>query len=169
MKILIPIDGSDCSKAAVKSVAKRAWEDGTEVRVYSVLEPLESLVDPGLVLCESKIVDELKEIQLDCTREARVLLEGNLPNCQVTVFFGTGNVKQQVLGMVEKWRPDLIVMGSHGRRGFERFLVGSVCEAVAEHCSCPIEIVKLLPKPAEGGEGGETKNTVSHKAQILMK
>lgn len=165
MKILIPIDGSDCSKAAVEAVASFAWEDNTEIRVYSVLEPISSMIDPSLVLYESKIIDELKEIQLDCSNEARARLQQNLPNCNVSASFGTGRVKDEIIEMAREWKPDLIVMGSHGRRGFEKFLLGSVAEAVVAHSPCSVEIVKL-PVP-EQEKTVETQTTRS--AQVLMK
>jgi nucleotide-binding universal stress UspA family protein len=43
------------------------------------------------------------------------------------------------------WNADLIVMGSHGRRGLDRLLLGSVAEAVMRHASCSVEIVRLPP------------------------
>jgi nucleotide-binding universal stress UspA family protein len=54
-----------------------------------------------------------------------------------------GDAKSAILDDAKSWGADLIVMGSHGRRGLERFLVGSVSEAVLRHAHCSVEIVRL--------------------------
>ncbi|MGZ4896245.1 MAG: universal stress protein [Candidatus Angelobacter sp.] len=43
----------------------------------------------------------------------------------------------------DEWRPDLIMVGSHGRRGLDRFLLGSVSDAVARHAHCSVWIVRI--------------------------
>ncbi|HTZ49653.1 MAG TPA: universal stress protein, partial [Verrucomicrobiae bacterium] len=43
----------------------------------------------------------------------------------------------------EDWKADLIVMGSHGRRGFDRLILGSVSESVALHATCSVELVRI--------------------------
>jgi nucleotide-binding universal stress UspA family protein len=47
-----------------------------------------------------------------------------------------------ILGMADLWGADLIVVGSHGRRGVDRYLMGSVSEAVALHAHCSVEVVR---------------------------
>jgi nucleotide-binding universal stress UspA family protein len=51
-----------------------------------------------------------------------------------------------ILGMADGWSADLIVMGSHGRRGFDRYVMGSVSEAVALHAHCSVEVVRATQK-----------------------
>ena len=53
-----------------------------------------------------------------------------------------GNVKAELIDLAEKWGADLIVMGSHGRTGFDRFLLGSVAEEILRQSPCSVEIVK---------------------------
>jgi nucleotide-binding universal stress UspA family protein len=47
-----------------------------------------------------------------------------------------------ILDTAKKWGADLIVLGSHGRRGLDRFLLGSVSEAVAIHAACSVQVVR---------------------------
>ncbi len=54
-----------------------------------------------------------------------------------------GDPKMVILDCATEWRADLIVVGSHGRKGVTRFLLGSVSEAVARHAYCSVEIVRL--------------------------
>jgi nucleotide-binding universal stress UspA family protein len=58
-----------------------------------------------------------------------------------------GHPKQVLLDEAEKWGADLIVVGSHGRRGLDRFLLGSVSQAVALHARCSVEIVRVPKRP----------------------
>jgi nucleotide-binding universal stress UspA family protein len=54
-----------------------------------------------------------------------------------------------LLDEAEKWRADLIVVGSHGRSGFDRFTMGSVSEAVALHVGCSVEVIRERNQSAE--------------------
>jgi len=47
-----------------------------------------------------------------------------------------------ILSSAELWQSDLVVMGSHGRRGFDRLVMGSVSESVAMHAHCSVEVVR---------------------------
>ena len=53
-----------------------------------------------------------------------------------------GDPRAFILDAAKTWAADLIVLGSHGRHGLERFLLGSVSEAVAVHAHCSVEIVR---------------------------
>ena len=55
--------------------------------------------------------------------------------------------KQIILDEAKQWGADLIVLGSHGHRGINRFLLGSISEAVAMHAECSVELIRPLPKP----------------------
>lgn len=57
-----------------------------------------------------------------------------------------GDPKSKILEVARDLRADLIVLGSHGRKGLEHFLMGSVSEAVAQHAHCSVEIVRILGK-----------------------
>ena len=56
-----------------------------------------------------------------------------------------GHAEEAILAAAREWQADLILLGSHGHRAWERFLLGSVSQAVAWHAHCSVEIVR--PKP----------------------
>jgi nucleotide-binding universal stress UspA family protein len=58
-----------------------------------------------------------------------------------------GDVRAEVIDAAAEWHADLIVIGSHGRKGMDRFLLGSVSEFVARHARCSVEIVRLPASP----------------------
>ena len=54
-----------------------------------------------------------------------------------------GDPKSKILDHATRWGADIIVLGSHGRKGFEHFLMGSVSESVVRHAPCSVEIVRI--------------------------
>jgi nucleotide-binding universal stress UspA family protein len=64
---------------------------------------------------------------------------------KVTAALETGDPKSKILDVAEEWHAGLIVLGSHGWKGLNRFLMGSVSDAVARHASCSVEIVRISP------------------------
>jgi nucleotide-binding universal stress UspA family protein len=64
----------------------------------------------------------------------------------VTSAVEEGDPKSTILDTARDWGADLIVLGSHGRKGLEHFLMGSVSEAVARHAGCSVEIVRIPSK-----------------------
>jgi nucleotide-binding universal stress UspA family protein len=53
-----------------------------------------------------------------------------------------GSARSAILDYASTWQPDLIVLGSHGRTGVHRFLLGSVSEAVVRHAPCSVQVVR---------------------------
>jgi nucleotide-binding universal stress UspA family protein len=144
MKILLAIDESEYSEAAVKMMVAQNSPSNTEVRVLHVVEP------PSLLLGrEMGAHDPEFEAVWNALREqAKALAEkttGILRNAgyKVTPALEEGDPKSKIIDVSAEWKADLIVLGSHGRKGLSRFLMGSVAESVARHASCSVEIVRL--------------------------
>jgi nucleotide-binding universal stress UspA family protein len=70
---------------------------------------------------------------------------GKAPGLEITTVIKNGHAKEVILDEAEKWGADLIVLGSHGYSGWQRFLLGSVSNAVATHAHCSVEIVRQKP------------------------
>lgn len=64
---------------------------------------------------------------------------------QVTTSVELGNPKSKIIEDAAEWHADLIVLGSHGQTGLERFLIGSVSDTVARHAHCSVQIVRIRP------------------------
>jgi nucleotide-binding universal stress UspA family protein len=58
-----------------------------------------------------------------------------------------GEPRGVILDTAKDWRADLIVVGSHGKRGLDRFLLGSVSESVAIHATCSVQVVRGRQHP----------------------
>ena len=62
---------------------------------------------------------------------------------QVTRAIEEGNPKVVIIDSAAEWAADLIILGSHGRKGLDRFLIGSVSEAVARQARCSVQIIRV--------------------------
>jgi nucleotide-binding universal stress UspA family protein len=122
--VLLATDGSETASIAAEALAERPWPEGSEFRLVTVEEPW--LVRPTSVIN-------------NITSAEQVLASAGL---KATAAVLSGNPKEVILEEAKKWNADLIVVGSHGRRGFKRLLLGSVSEAVAMNAHCSVVVVR---------------------------
>ena len=144
MRIVLAIDGSKFSEAAVQTVIEQARPKDTEIQILHVVEP------PSLLVAREmggydRALDavweaETKQAEALVTKVADRLRSKGL---KVTTTVEQGDPKSKIIDVASKWQADLIVLGSHGRKGLEHFLLGSVSEAVARHAPCSVEIVRI--------------------------
>jgi nucleotide-binding universal stress UspA family protein len=78
---------------------------------------------------------------------AKRIESANTSKLEITTEIVDGPAKNAILDRAERWGADLIMIGSHGYSGWQRFLLGSVSHAVATHAHCSVEIVRKR-KPA---------------------
>ncbi len=146
MRILLAVDGSTFSDAAIQTVIAQARPQDTEIRVLYVLEPQSLLVAREMGSYKSALdaawEAERKEAQALVRRTAELLQSKGL---KATAAVEEGDPKSKIVDSAKEWRTDLVVLGSHGRKGLDRFLMGSVSEAVVHHAPCSVEIVRINP------------------------
>jgi nucleotide-binding universal stress UspA family protein len=128
-RVLLATDGSETSIEAARAVAARPWPDASEFRIISVEEPW--------AIASSRV--KRKEPQEAISTAEEVLGSAGL---KVTGEVLSGKPKEVILEQAQQWAADLIVVGSHGRRGLKRFLLGSVSEAVAMNAHCSVVVVR---------------------------
>jgi nucleotide-binding universal stress UspA family protein len=149
MKILLATDGSDYSKAAVNSVAERMWPEGSEVKIVSATEIPNVPATEAWVLPDSYYtgLDGAAKAQAEAAVKAAAwrIKAGKDPELGIITEVKNGHAKDVILDEAEKWGADLIVLGSHGYNGWQRFLLGSVSHAVATQAHCSVEIVRHKP------------------------
>jgi nucleotide-binding universal stress UspA family protein len=149
MKILLATDGSDCSKAAVNSVGERPWPEGSEVEIVSVVEipyapTTETWVLPDNYYTElERVAKEQAEAAVKYAVER--IESGKASGLEIITKIIGGSAREMILDEAERWDADLIVLGSHGYNGLQRFLLGSVSHTVATHAHCSVEIVRRKP------------------------
>jgi nucleotide-binding universal stress UspA family protein len=153
MRILLATDGSGYSDAAVDEIARWNYPADSEVRVISVVETLMPLSAESLAT-SAGYHGELEKIERERARGANKKAAARLHksldggSVKITTEVLSGSPKRVILEEAEAFGADLIVVGSHGRGALERFLLGSVSQAVALHAKCSVEIVRS-PKSGE--------------------
>ena len=143
MRILVATDGSDCSVAAFHSVASRIWPANSVAKVISIPEFILFKDSSYLEKHEAKdlgqaSIDEAKS----CVSAGVKILSGSALKVCSEVPTLEERPYRVILNEAETWHADLIVVGSHGRSGFDRVVMGSVSEAVALHARCSVEVIR---------------------------
>ena len=146
MKILVAVDGSKCSDAAISEVLNRPWPPKTEVKAITAFEvpvmvgiepwaaapnyfeQLEKAVRDGARATVDQALDKLKPIE-----NGKLKISGEAVE---------GAPGQAIIEEAERWGADLIVMGSRGLGTWNRLLLGSVSSNVVHHAKCSVEIVR---------------------------
>ena len=143
--ILAPLDFSSPSLNAVEYAVQMAQGLGASLTLMHVLEPVSYDLDCGLGLIEeegrkrdhwTRQLAELKDLVTSIGLTANVEISGGIPS-------------DAILASALRHRADLVVMGTHGRRGLSNGRFGSVADAVLRRATCPILTVKT-PKFAPG-------------------
>ena len=150
MKVLLATDGSECSQMAAGSVANRPWPAGSQIKVISVRELLDlenptNAFSPCPVYPESllnEILDDARQRAEKAVAQARQTLSSKGLKVCDGPSTPVGDARAVVLDEARAWDADLIVLGSHGRHGFDRVLLGSVSESVALHAHCSVEVIR---------------------------
>lgn len=143
MKILLAVDGSERSAAAVEAVTARPWPPGTTVRVLSAVE---RVVPPAAEVWYDA-GGSLEQARQEMTKHADQLTAGvaetlRASGLTVEAAVRDGDPRSVIVDEAEKWDADLIVVGSHGYTGLKRWLLGSVAQSVVAHAPCSVEVVR---------------------------
>ncbi len=139
-KILIAMDVSEPSKKAAKRGVELAKEQGATVLGVHILdEDALNIMDAG-----SEEVNRLKSQQMERGKKALSILEGIAKSMGVKVetVLGRGEPDKEIIKTAHRKNADLIVMGTHGRKGISELLNPNTPEEALEECpKCPIMVV----------------------------
>lgn len=136
-RILVPTDFSSCSEDALEQAVGLAKKYRAQIRLVHIVQAIPAYVEgpvftPGMVA----VYEELEV-------EARKHLNAVKPKgvrCETVIRRGAPVL--EILEESRKYKPDLIVMGTHGRTGLDRLMLGSVAHKVMQHAFCPVLVVK---------------------------
>ena len=136
--LLVPVDYCRNSEAAMAYAVSLAREHSTEIHLVHVYEPTFAYVDEGAGVVPLPVVPPAD------LNEARARLERIKPTEDVKFRreFLVGSPVNELVDYANKNAIDLIVMGTHGRTGLSRLLMGSVAEGVMRRSGCPVLTVR---------------------------
>lgn len=135
-RLLVPVDFSPPSETAFAYALTLANTMEAEVYVSHVIpvpHVLDVFYERGLTPPES-----IKHITRKARRRVKEITQAAGASPLVRIRFHEGEAAASILQQAAKLKVDLIVMGTHGRRGASRFLLGSVAEAVVRRAPCPV-------------------------------
>ena len=166
MRVLIGYDGSASSDAAVADLRHAGLPERGEAQVVTVANVWPQ-ASPGAY--ELPTEEEAARLT-PAARAARQLAAGAMAEARAASAAGAAKVRAQfprwdvaaeavgdwphhgLLAAAERWRPDLLVVGTYGRSGVGRMLFGSVSQAALTHARCSVRVARRAPDDARGGD-----------------
>jgi len=142
MRILLAIDDSKCSHSAIAAAVQGMQAEGQELRLLHVVEPMWLVLD-----YETGALSQIEAAHQERMKLGEELLERVAPGIRdagfiVSSVMEEGDARFVIVDHAVQWKADLIMLGSHGKAGLERLLLGSVSEYVLRHAHCSVMIVR---------------------------
>lgn len=145
MKVLLAIDGTKQSDAAVQMIFKLNFDDDSELRIISIVDmavPIAMDQYDGYVPSTLELETFAKEKAESILEETKSLIKENYPKILITTEVLLGSPDSRIVEKAEEIQADLIVVGSHGYNRWERLLLGSVSDSVVHHSPCSVLVVR---------------------------
>ncbi len=146
MKVLLAIDGSECSQEILKLVSEMECPDGTEIFVLSAVDFLEPL--PSLEGVKQKEIELCEKLVQQCVQDIRAAH----PNVTVSGAVVDGYATDEILNACKQREADLVMVGSHGRSGLDYLFFGSVSRTIFLEAPCAVRIVRRPARPRSKSE-----------------
>ncbi|MGI9470975.1 MAG: universal stress protein [Rubripirellula sp.] len=134
--VLCPVDFSPASLAAIPLAIDQAEARQVFLDLLHVWQPGREYVSDGPPI---PFATEQPTERIE--RDLASLME-EWPNAQVRYHVTSGNPADDIVSVATDLQSELVVMGTHARRGVRRWVIGSVCEPVLRHCPCPVLICR---------------------------
>lgn len=144
-RILVPVDLSDGSRELIDYAVRLARPFKASVEVVHAWEPPQYVAPDLLVAAPGWNSQSLEHVAVEAaTKELTAQLnQGEPPGVPVSQKIVVGEAASTILDLAEQDKCDLIVMGTHGRRGLPRLLLGSVAQKVVARAPCPVLTIHL--------------------------
>ncbi|MGT2509106.1 universal stress protein [Cupriavidus basilensis] len=165
-RILVAIDGSPTSAAALAVASRLAEVVKATIRVVSVVERVPDVIGLGAGLDRPPAFQQVLRDESDqaLARARDLLALHGVPGDTLSIDVGENSVASALDRAAQEWQADLIVLGTHGRRGARRLVLGSVAESFTRLSTLPVLLVPhhaskdgtsgAVPTPEHGEPGG---------------
>jgi nucleotide-binding universal stress UspA family protein len=149
-KILVPVDGGDTAARGLDEAIRLAKSQGSTIRLLHVVDDLAAYVSPQAAVYSEQLLETVRAHGRAILAEAEAVVRqhGLTPEAKWVESTG-GPAGDAIVEEARQWPADLIVLGTHGRRGLRRLVLGSDAEHVVRTASVPVLLVrgtKAAPK-----------------------
>jgi nucleotide-binding universal stress UspA family protein len=142
-RILVPVDGSPTSTAGLNEALRLAKSQKAKVRLIHIVDELMIFSSSEAGLNIEPVLESMKRAGKRLLDRAAKLAAAKGIRAETELWENaTGRVAEVLIGRAKRWRADLIVMGTHGRRGVNRMLLGSDAELVVRNSPVPVLLVR---------------------------
>jgi nucleotide-binding universal stress UspA family protein len=142
------VDFSPASQGALTYAAALAANYDARLKLLHVVTPVGPLAE-GLLVTAADVIESMKkEAARRLARTAATVRRGEIT---VESEVRMGNVHNEIKRAIDAYKPDLIAMGTHGRKGVERWFMGSATERLLRSCSVPLFTTSTTRKPRRAG------------------
>ena len=143
-RILVAIDNSSTSDKALEEAIKIAFVHKAILRLVHVVDTAMMDVDNGGLVSLHEVLHALRQggESLLMLSEARVRKANIMVETVLLETLGVTRVATEIVAATKEWPADLLVLGTHGRRGFAHLLMGSVAEDVVRMAATPVLLIR---------------------------
>ena len=142
-RILVPVDGSDTARRGLEEAIRLSKELGSALRLVHIVDDTPLAMNPETGIAAAPLVADFAEGGRQIIEEARVFAAGEGVQVDTALYENfTGRVAERILEDARKSGAELIVMGTHGRRGIRHAVLGSDAEAVVRGAHIPVLLVR---------------------------
>jgi len=151
MKILVAVEDHNFGKALSDFISAHNWPGDTHFQVVHIVEPIFWGAYGGAVSPDalSQMIADAERFGKTLTGNIAQLIKQKCPKFEVEEVVGEGSPKDEILQIAKDWPADMILVGSHGRKGLSRLLLGSVSMSISSLSPCTVIIVKLTKAQLE--------------------
>jgi nucleotide-binding universal stress UspA family protein len=143
-KILIAYDGSECAESAIDDLKRAGLPRRAEAMVLTIAEELipapRSIGGVDTTFAKSLLEEEKDSLAM--ARRARSRIQTLFPGWEILAEAGIGSPGSEIIAKADEWRPDLIVVGSHGRTALGQMFFGSVSQKVINEARCSVRVAR---------------------------
>lgn len=142
-RIFVPVDGSSTSNLGLKEALRLAKQDGARLCLFHAVDELFIAAAAEGMALPDEVFASLREAgRKILARAASLARKSGVQARTVLVETLAGPAADAIVAEAKKWRADLIVMGTHGRRGVRRLVMGSDAEQVLRETPVPVLLVR---------------------------
>jgi nucleotide-binding universal stress UspA family protein len=159
-RILVAVDDSDTSGLALRHAIALAKAPGARLRLVHVVDELAAKLPPTRTLQDFWRAAREAGVRLLDSGQALAAKAGIDAETKLLEIRTLGALVRRVPAAIvaesERWRADLVVIGTHGRRGLRKLVLGSVADGVVRTCGCPVLLVRPRRGPARRSISGSS-------------